>query len=145
MRKADNKKQSRSFFSEEPHMLSAEQAVSAMDSSVRGLTSAEAARRLLQFGPNELPHAEPAGVLLVFVRQFANPLVYILLIAALISAAMRDFSDAGFILAVLLVNAAIALFRSTEPSGVPPLSVLCPHQVLTWCEMVKTERSSQSK
>lgn len=107
MRKASNKKQSRSFFSEEPHMLSAEQAVSAMDSSVRGLTSAEAARRLLQFGPNELPHAEPAGVLLVFVRQFANPLVYILLIAALISAAMRDFSDAGFILAVLLVNAAI--------------------------------------
>lgn len=97
----------RRLASDGAHSLTAEQMYAALASTHKGLSSADAATRLTEYGPNVLPHDPPPGVWVVFVRQFRNPLVYILLIAAAISAAMRDFSDAGFIFAVLLVNALI--------------------------------------
>jgi P-type Ca2+ transporter type 2C len=93
--------------SEGPHTLTGEQVCAALGTSMTGLSAAEAAARLTSFGRNELPRARPAGPLRVFARQFLGPLVYILLAAAAISAVMRDWSDAGFILVVLLVNAVI--------------------------------------
>lgn len=90
-----------------PHTLSVERTLVILQTTPLGLSSAEASDRLARFGRNELPHAKPPGVLVVFLRQFLNPLVYILLVAAAVSAALRDFTDAGFILAVLLINAAI--------------------------------------
>ncbi|MBI4951544.1 MAG: HAD-IC family P-type ATPase [Myxococcales bacterium] len=89
------------------HTLGAEQTCAALDSSARGLGAVEAAARLARFGRNELPRALPVGVLRVFLRQFLAPLVYILLAAAAFSAVMRQWSDAGFILGVLVVNALI--------------------------------------
>lgn len=102
-----------------PHTLSAEAACAALDTTPGGLTTAEAGERLARFGRNELPHAEPPGVLIVFLRQFLSPLVYILLAGAAIAAVMRDWSDAGFILAVLLLNAIIgaAQERGAEKSA----------------------------
>lgn len=98
---------SRRLASDGAHSLTADQTCAALVTTHKGLTSADAATRLAEHGPNELPHAPPPGVRAVFLRQFRNPLVYILLVVAVISASLRDFSDAGFIFAVLLVNAVI--------------------------------------
>ena len=57
----------------------------ALDSSVAGLTAAEAARRLQQFGPNALEESGRISWVSVLVRQFKNVLVVILLLATLIS------------------------------------------------------------
>lgn len=89
------------------HALSSEQALSALATRPRGLSRTEVTDRLARFGRNELPQPKPTSVLRVFFRQFLSPLVYILLFAAAISVALRDFSDAGFILVVLCVNALI--------------------------------------
>lgn len=102
-----------------PHAVSVDDVCAALDTNARGLTSPEAHERLTRFGRNELPQAEAPGAARVFLRQFLSPLIYILLVAAAISAVLRDWSDAGFILAVLLLNAVIGCVQeySAEKSA----------------------------
>jgi Ca2+-transporting ATPase len=52
-----------------------------MDVMHRGLSHAEAARRLAEYGPNALPEAEPVRLWQRLLRQFMSPLIYILLFA----------------------------------------------------------------
>jgi magnesium-transporting ATPase (P-type) len=78
-----------------------------LDSPPEGLRESEAAARLLRDGKNELPKRAPPSVMLLFLRQFKNPFVYLLLLAAAVSAAVGEIPDASFILIVLIVNAAI--------------------------------------
>jgi magnesium-transporting ATPase (P-type) len=75
--------------------------------SQTGLSSAEAAARLTQHGPNELPEEAHKPMWKVFAAQFASPLIYILFVAAVISFAMGHASDAMVILVVVLINAVI--------------------------------------
>ncbi len=89
------------------HALSGSEVIDALNSSPHGLGHGEAAARLERFGRNALPRAEPTGILRVFLRQFLNPLIYILVIAAVISLLLGEWSDAVFIFAVLLINAII--------------------------------------
>ena len=72
-----------------------------------GLTVREAAARLEIYGPNALPQPAAPSFAVVFLRQFLSPLIYILLAAALVSAALSDLKDAAFIGAVLLLNGII--------------------------------------
>lgn len=76
-----------------------------------GLTSVEAEQRLAEFGPNTLPEHEPPSPLKVFLVQFRNPIIYILLLASGLSFATGRIEDALFILVVLLINASIATFQ----------------------------------
>ena len=91
----------------EPQADSCDAVLCALGVSRHGLSHAEAAARLEHYGPNVLPRAKPPSVGRVFLRQFASPLIYILLAAALVSVLIQEWSDAGFIGAVLLVNAII--------------------------------------
>jgi Ca2+-transporting ATPase len=72
-----------------------------------GLSPSEAAERLRRLGPNVLPEPEPPSFGAIFLRQFLSPLIYILLAAAVVSAAMSDVQDAIFIGVVLLINGVI--------------------------------------
>jgi Ca2+-transporting ATPase len=90
-----------------PHALGVDELIVSLAASRKGLTRAEAAARLARFGPNALPRARPPSLTMVFLRQFVSPLIYVLLAAALLSAAIQEWSDAGFITAVLLINAII--------------------------------------
>lgn len=91
--------------------MPAAQLLSALESSPGGLSSPEANRRVLRVGHNRLPAARPASPLLFFLRQFRSPLIYVLLLAAVVSLLMGDWTDAGFILAVLIINAAIGGYQ----------------------------------
>ena len=72
-----------------------------------GLSSEEAAARRAEYGPNRLPQKEPTPAGLIFLRQFRSPLIYILGVAAVISVAVGEPTDAGFISLVLVINAII--------------------------------------
>jgi len=72
-----------------------------------GLTSAEAERRLAEYGPNKLPEPASPGPLAIFLRQFLSPFIYILLIAASASLLLGQLPNAVFIFAVLVINATI--------------------------------------
>lgn len=94
-----------------PHARTADTCLSLLDSALSGLSQAEAATRLSKFGPNTLPQAKPTSILKIFIRQFISPLIYVLLIAAVIALAIQSWLDAVFILAVLLINAAIGTYQ----------------------------------
>lgn len=89
------------------HALAPHEALARTASSAEGLTRAQAQRRLAEFGPNVLPAQPPPGCLAIGLRQLKSPLIYILLVAAVVSFALGDVTDAAFIGIVLLVNSAI--------------------------------------
>ncbi|MFQ5997082.1 MAG: cation-translocating P-type ATPase, partial [Dehalococcoidales bacterium] len=70
--------------------------------------------RLLQYGHNELQAKKKTPPILVFLRQFLSPLIYVLLVAAIISIIVEHFIDAGVIMGVLLLNAAIGYIQETR-------------------------------
>jgi magnesium-transporting ATPase (P-type) len=89
------------------HALPAATVLRLLGTPAGGLDSPDAAARLRRFGPNSLPCAGADGLAKVVLRQFRSPLVYVLLAACVASLAIGHRSDAAFILAVLLLNAAI--------------------------------------
>jgi magnesium-transporting ATPase (P-type) len=76
-----------------------------------GLTSEEARARLARHGPNVLPEAPRPGPLAIGLRQLKSPLIYVLLAAALAALALGDYTDAGFIGFVLLVNSGLGAWQ----------------------------------
>ncbi len=93
------------------HALPVEAVLSALEASDGGLTAAEARRRRDRFGPNRLPRPRRPGVLRLYLRQFKNPLVYLLLLATLVSLGVGELADALFIFLVLQFNAAIGALQ----------------------------------
>lgn len=82
-----------------------------LNAKPRGLTGSEAAERLEKFGPNVLPHAPHPTWRQIALRQFHSPLIYILGIAAMVSVAIGESTDAAFIAAVLGLNALIGGYQ----------------------------------
>jgi Ca2+-transporting ATPase len=83
-----------------------------------GLTTAEAARRLVEHGSNDLPQAQPLPLWRRFARQFKSPLIYVLLFAFVFDFAVwfyerwEGWPIEGFVIAgVLLLNAGLGTFQ----------------------------------
>jgi magnesium-transporting ATPase (P-type) len=90
------------------HSLDGDAVLRTLDAdAARGLAGDDAARRLSLHGANALPEAPPRPVWLGLLRQFRSPLIYLLLIAAVIAVALGHHGDAAVIVAVVLVNALI--------------------------------------
>jgi Ca2+-transporting ATPase len=96
------------------HNLSADQALYKLGSIHSGLTNDEVKERLVRYGLNELKGEKKPPAILVFGRQFLNPLIYVLLVAAIISLVIQHFIDAVVVFGVLLVNAVIGYFQETQ-------------------------------
>jgi len=94
-----------------PHSEEASAVLAELQASPRGLTTAEAQARLARFGRNALPRGAPPALAAIFLSQFKSPLIYVLLAAALVSLLIQAWSDAAFILAVLLINAGIGAYQ----------------------------------
>lgn len=78
----------------------------------RGLSQAEAQRRLEQYGPNELEHQEEEGFFARFLGQMKDPMILVLLSAAALSlwaSGGEDWIDAVIILVIVVVNALISI------------------------------------
>jgi P-type Ca2+ transporter type 2C len=93
------------------HALSVEAAYAALDADVEGLSEAEARRRLEQHGSNSLPESRRTSRMLIVLRQFNNPLTYILFAAAAAAFFLGEPADAGFICAVVAINVTIGAFQ----------------------------------
>lgn len=79
--------------------------------TVKGLTEGEAFRRLQQNGRNEMKAARKKTKLQLFQEQLKDPLIYILLIAAVVSILLGEVSDAVIIGTVVLVNALVGMLQ----------------------------------
>ena len=80
-----------------------------------GLTSAEARRRLTEFGENRISSQRRAGALALFIAQFKSPIILILIGAAIVSLFLQDRTDATLILAIVLASACLDFGRNTAP------------------------------
>lgn len=93
------------------HNLSVEEVFTQLNTSERGLTNAEAAKRLQIYGLNELEEEKKTSKLALFMRQLKSPLVVVLVAAALISFFVEKYIDMTVILVVIALNAAIGFFQ----------------------------------
>ncbi|MGV3114194.1 HAD-IC family P-type ATPase [Corynebacterium freneyi] len=97
-----------------PASLTVSRALSLVDSTEGGLDSEDASRRLDAHGPNALPEPERAGAVSRFLGHFNDPLIYVLLGAALITALMRHWIDTSVILVVVVINALIGFIQEGQ-------------------------------
>ena len=90
-----------------------------------GLTSEEAGQRLIKYGPNKLAEKKKTPLFLVFLSQFNDPMIFILLAAALLSIAISiynsihngeafDFADPIIIMGVCVLNAIIGTVQENK-------------------------------
>ena len=82
-----------------------------------GLSAQEAKARLETYGPNELHSGTKKSVLRIFLEQFADFIVIILILAALISAAMGDVESTVVILAVITMNAILGTVQTVKAAA----------------------------
>ena len=80
----------------------------------RGLSSENAARLLLEHGPNEIARDAPPSRLRLFLSQFRSPLVALLVVAAILSGAVGGAADAIAIVAILLINAVVGFLQEAR-------------------------------
>lgn len=88
-----------------------QQTLDTLQSTETGLSSLEAQNRLAQYGLNKLADEEKISRLQILLHQFKSPLIYILLIAALVTLLLKEYIDSGVILAVVLLNAVIGYLQ----------------------------------
>ena len=79
------------------HALTASEVLATLAAGESGLSESEAAARRRRFGPNELPRGAQPGLFGIYLRQFKNPLVYLLLGATAASLGVGEITDAAFI------------------------------------------------
>ena len=93
------------------HATDTDSAFLSFASSAEGLTQAEAARRVEQYGPNRLQPAKKKDPLARFFAQFHNVLIYVLLGAGIITALLGHWVDSGVIFGVVVINAIIGFIQ----------------------------------
>ena len=96
------------------HTLPAEEVFQTVDSSSSGLTSSTAKTRLEEYGPNQLTSGEKKTLLSIFLSQFADMMIWVLLGAALISGLLGEWVDASIILAVVVLNAILGTVQESR-------------------------------
>ncbi|QCP06056.1 cation-transporting P-type ATPase [Brevibacterium sp. CS2] len=94
-----------------PHALPEQDVLSALDTDDSGLDSTRAAEILAATGPNALPPSEQETTLQRLLRQFHDPMIYVLLAAAVFTGILGEVIDTIVILAVVLINALVAFFQ----------------------------------
>jgi magnesium-transporting ATPase (P-type) len=92
---------------QQPWTLDAADLLAQLAADRDGLTRDEAQQRLEAYGRNELEEGRRRGPLTILLDQFRSPLIYILLLAGVVTILLEEFIDAGVIGLVLLINAVV--------------------------------------
>lgn len=96
------------------HHLSAEEIIKMLRTSPAGLSDKESGKRKVKYGPNALTQKRGDSPFAIFIRQFHQPLVYILLVAAVGVAFLKEWVEVWVILGVVMVNAIIGFIQELK-------------------------------
>ncbi|NNG14503.1 MAG: HAD-IC family P-type ATPase, partial [Gammaproteobacteria bacterium] len=122
------------------HSIEADEVLQRLESSVTGLSTADAQQRLTEHGPNSIPEKRHRSLLVMLLGQFADFMIVVLLAAALISGFIGEPQDTIAILVIVLLNAIIGVvqeFRAERAvaalreMAAPEAQVLRDGQVVT--------------
>jgi Ca2+-transporting ATPase len=100
------------------HNLAVEDVLRILETSKTGLSSEETKKRLKHHGPNKLAEEKQSPPLLIFLRQFRSPLIYILVIAGGVTLFLKDYTDAAVIFGAVFLNAFIGFFQENKTSKI---------------------------
>ncbi|TFG26952.1 MAG: ATPase, partial [Promethearchaeota archaeon] len=89
------------------HSIEIEEIFKTLNTSPRGLSEEEAERRLLEYGPNQIEEEEPISKTRILLAQIKNPIIYIILITAIITFIFGKYTDTIVIGIVILFNTII--------------------------------------
>ncbi len=89
------------------HRIETDDALLQLESSITGLTTADALNRLARHGPNAIPEKQGRSLLVMLLAQFSDFMIVVLLLAALISGFIGEPQDTIAILVIVLLNAII--------------------------------------
>lgn len=128
---------SRSFGKAAPtvtwHTQSREVLLLQLQTSVTGLSSAEAAHRLISSGPNELKEGKRISPWQIFVGQFKSLIVWILILAGIVSGVLGETVDAIAILAIVVLNAVIGFYQEhSAEKSIAALKKMAAPQAKVW-------------
>ena len=95
------------------HLLDAQEAARELGTSLEtGLSDQEASSRLKQYGPNEMREEKRISPSMLFINQFRNFMIYVLLAAAIIAgAALQEYVDAAVIMVIVIANAILGFVQ----------------------------------
>ncbi len=93
------------------HALPVADVMTALGTGSHGITAEEAETRVAQHGPNLIESESGPSRFAVFARQFKSPVIYILVIAAVVTLILEEYIDAGVIAFVLALNAGLGYFQ----------------------------------
>jgi magnesium-transporting ATPase (P-type) len=100
------------------HALDAAQAASLLGTdTANGLDPDEAQGRSHRFGPNALAARKGKSPLVRFLLQFHQPLVYVLILAGVVTAALGELVDSSVIVGVVLINAVVGYIQEAKAAG----------------------------
>jgi magnesium-transporting ATPase (P-type) len=93
------------------HTESVNAVLATLLTTAQGLSTEEATNRLARYGPNQLNEAKARSPLLRFFQQFHNVLIYVLIVASVVTAILGHWVDASVIMAVVFLNALIGFVQ----------------------------------
>jgi magnesium-transporting ATPase (P-type) len=93
------------------HIETTEAVLASLKTTSDGLSNAEASNRLAKYGPNQLAEVRTRSALQRFLYQFHNLLIYVLIMASVVTAMLGHWVDASVILAVVFLNAMIGFIQ----------------------------------
>lgn len=82
-----------------------------LNTSASGLKVSEAGKRINKYGLNELPEEKQKSLFSIFLSSFNDPIIYVLLVAAILSFAVKETLDACAILFIILVDAVVSTIQ----------------------------------
>ncbi len=104
-----------SLISKRWHHESADEVTTVLSTNpAKGLSSSEANERLERFGPNSVTAKKQQGALIRLLLQFHQPLIYILIAAAVVTLFLREWADSAVIFGVVIVNAVIGFVQESK-------------------------------
>ena len=94
--------------------LEINEALQELDSSEKGLTNEEAASRLEKYGLNKLDEGHKKTIPGIFASQFKDLMIWILIVAGIISGFLGEWIDASIILFVVILNAILGTIQESK-------------------------------
>lgn len=93
------------------HTSTTEDVIKELQSNIDGLTAEEVAKRIQQYGPNQLKEKKKRPAWVLFLMQFKDVMIVILMVAAIISAVVGDLKDMIVILIIVILNAVVGFVQ----------------------------------
>lgn len=112
-----------------PHAHGHGEVIEALGTGTKGLDAGDVEQRQAKHGPNKLPETAQETALQRLLRQFNDPMIYVLIAAAVITAVLGEWIDTGVIVAVVLINAVVGFVQEGKAADALAAirTMLSPH------------------